>query len=577
MRVFAQKHVWGILCAVLSGAIMVLPQILLPYSIGYEYKGIAPLLLDDEDIYRARIHEVLEGNIGIASPYLHEYKDNSVVVVPPLNEWLYAIFAVTFGLSGTIIASKFILPALLFFLTYLLLRKLLEGDDTDAALLGSLAGSFLVVLGTDLIDYQHLSAIVRGEMGQKAMLWGRIVNPISGAVGLFCFLVVLLYSLRGSYAKSLLAGGILSVLVGYFFSFALAYTILGSLIFFSILLRDWERLKRLFLVALSSLILDIPYWWSTLHSIGGAEGKLLATRNGMFFTHEAIVNKVLLAASFMYLLMFTYAYFTKKLDAYKEKWIFTGALLLGSWLAFNQQIITGREIWYHHFVQYTIPLVYVSLITASFYSVRTAAPKIWRFGMSAIIVVSIAYGVLTSWAGALPYRDEMLRQQKFAAVFEFLNASLGNDCVVLVHASTETLEKNIPAYTSCDVYSTSYVFIGIPQERILHNYFLHMRLLGVTKEETMDYLLTHEAEVRHVTFSNWRQLFGRERDKWYLDQVEYLARTYEQFLKGNLTEQINSYQVDYIISDEQLSPALLSSLPGLKLATTTEEYYIYTF
>src|SRR3989339_1428561 len=128
LSLFMKKHTLATLFAVLVGLLSLFPSILAPLAVGGDYAGMQFLYIDDEDIYRARIHEVMEGHIGVASPYFFEYKDMPVMV-PPINEWLYALPALFFGLSFVITLSKFLFPALLFLLIYVLTRSMAGGSE----------------------------------------------------------------------------------------------------------------------------------------------------------------------------------------------------------------------------------------------------------------------------------------------------------------------------------------------------------------------------------------------------------------------------------------------------------------
>lgn len=575
MRLFLQTHKWGVSCAFLSGIIMVLPQLMLPLSLGSQYQGVQPLMLDDEDIYRARIHEILEGNTRVASPYLHEYK-NIPVIVPPINEWFYALPAFIIGLSATIIFAKFFFPAALFFFAYLLLWKLI-GVNKKEPEITVIAGAFLVVLGTDLIDYGHLLEIMRGISGFKAMMWERIVNPITGGVELLAFLFFMHKALHGSRWSAVFAGVILATTVGYFFTFALSMSITGVLAFIYIVTREYVQVKQLLIIFTVSILLDIPYVHSMLSSIGGVDGRIIAGRSGMEFTHEFIINKMLLASTILFLFALLYVFKKKILESHRDSWIFTSALITGSWVAFNHQVLTGREIWYHHFVQYVIPLSFIALIFAGYNSVRVYIPRVWNVAMHELIIICVAYGLFTSWIGALPYKGELLKQQSFSEVFNIINNNT-DACVALVLSDSESLEKAIPAYTNCDVYSTSYVFIGVPHERVLHNLFIKMRLEGIVVQDAESYLLAHEEEVRQTSFENWRQLSSKERDEWFFTAVEREKKGYADFSLSNLKESLLLYRMDYLVSDAPLHQAVIEQLPGLQLiAITNGNFYIYTF
>ncbi len=571
---FLRKHALAVIFSLVAGVILVLPGVFLPLSLGDSYQGVAPYLLDDEDIYRARIAEVLDGHPGVSSPYFHEYKESSRTIVPPIGEWIYALPASLIGLSSAIILMKFLLPAALFFLVYLLVSRLTKGDS-EASLLAALSAAALVVLGGDLVDHSRMAAILHGESGVKGMLWERTVNPIVGAVMLFLYLVFVHRALEGGKRAKYVAGAILALMVGYFFSFALGYTILGALILLSLLRLDLARIRSLLVIAAFSLFLDIPYWVAMFRSVGGEGGREFAARNGMSFTHEPVINKLLLASSLVFFALYLFVYALRKEKDSEREWHFAAALLLGTWIAFNQQVITGREVWFHHFVQYATPLSFVALVVAGHYSVRPKFPRLWRAGSLALIALSFAYATFTSVAGALPYRAELIRQQSFAPVFSFLRERAIPGCTVLVLEERESLERVVPAYTSCDVYSSTYVFLGVPLERVVHNLYIKMRLEGVSSSDVDEYLMTHEDEVRHVAFDDWGTLFSRGEEPWLAAARERLALGYRESLKEDLEKALFRYRLDVIVADRPLPEETLAALPRVTLATATPAYHLY--
>ena len=158
VRLFAVRHTWGIICALIVGAITVLPSILAPIALGNDYRGIQFLPLNDEETYRARIHEVLDGHWRVASPVFYEYK-NVHSLIPSINEFFYALPAYIFGLSFVMIASKFIFPILIFFLAYLLIIQITEAVEpagNNRPRWDAIAGGLLVIFYFEFIDYQFI-------------------------------------------------------------------------------------------------------------------------------------------------------------------------------------------------------------------------------------------------------------------------------------------------------------------------------------------------------------------------------------------------------------------------------------
>ncbi len=563
--------------ALFVGSISVAPIIIAPIILGHSYKGVQYLPLDDEDIYRARITEILDGHTTVASPYLLEYKDTTPSAVVPINEWLYALPAMLLGLSSVILISKFLLPAILFIFVYLVTRRLVGNKvSTDAELL-AIAVGLLVTLGYDFVDYAQMGSVVQGSIAPSPLVWTRLVNPIIGGIEVFGLLIALwaLIQRRWRYTY-LLVGGILALTVGYFFSFGISLAIVAVLAVLLLVGGEFRSARELGYAVLIAFVLDAGYWLHTLTAVGGEAGRALAMRNGMFFTHEPVINKMLLATTLFVAMSYAYARWTQKATTeHSHVWRFIAAILLGSWVAFNQQIITGREIWYHHFVQYVIPLCYVSILTVSYLVWREAFPRMWRASVIGIALVTLAYGAysVTSYTSRTL---EFQTNQDYAAVFSILDRA-PKDCVALVFEGTGSLERLVPAYTHCNVYSTTYTFFGVPQERILHNYLFSLHLAGVAPKDARVYMLAHETEVRGSFFQDWKQLFGHGQDPWLLARVSQLDDAYQAFIQRDLKQELLQYRMDYLITEYSLPTALLRELSGLTLATSTGRYFLYSF
>lgn len=572
---FLLAHRTPILVALFVGCVAAAPSVLAPIIIGDEYRGVQFLQLNDEDLYRARIHDVLDGHPLLSSPYLYEYKDSSPVVVPPVNDWFYAYPAYVFGLSGIIAVSKFLLPAILFLLAYLLTRRIV--GDGPATELTALSAGLAVVLGADMVDYAQLFAALAGASPPHPLLWTRLVNPIMGGVQLFAFLIFLwdVWDRRWRFAY-VAAGAVLSTMIGYFFSFGMALAILGAIGVFALLRKEYGTALQCLGVIFVSAVLD--FWWlyQAFISMGGPDGQTRAERNGMFLTHAPHLNKALLAATAFVLASFLYAYVWKKRHDASRSWLFVWALIVGGWIVFNEQIITGKEVWYHHFVQYTVPVAIVACIIALFFLLRDTAPRLLIFLMITISVVSVGYGTLsaTSFISRVP---DLARLQGYAPLFEWFNANAQRDCVVLDGDYSEELTRLIPAYTACNVYISSSTFFGITPERIEHNFLLRMRLNGVRASDASEYLRAHEDEIRSSFFSDWSQLFGHGEEPWILDRIAALEKDYQAFVRGDLAEEIHSYRADYIVFQNTIPAALRRELPALTLATSTGGFHIYTF
>lgn len=568
---FIRDHYIALALAVVVGAIAVLPSLIAPYALGEDYRGVQYLPIDDEDIYRVRIKEILDGHETVSSPFLYEYKESSAAVTP-VNESLYALPSLLFGLSAVIVASKFVLPAILFLLVYVFVSRLLGPGARGTAV----AAGLLVALGSDFVDYQYLWSLLQGAP-PRPLLWTRLVNPIIGGIELFGFLA-LVVAVRERSRRGLVviaAGALLAGMVGYFFGFALSLAVLGVLFVFAVLRREFDEARGLFAIGLLSVVFDVVWWYRMLSGFGGSSGAAAALRNGMFFTHAPVLNKALLAATLVVAACFAYAHARRLWQGHERAWVFIAALLGGSWIAFNQQVITGREIWYQHFVQYTVPLSMIAVLAAAHLSVGRAFPRVYRGALALLAALCLSYGAYSvmSYSSRMP---AFAHAQEYAPLFSWLESNAPKDCVVLEAQHDEELERLIPAYTQCNVYETTVTFSGVPLERVQHAFLVRLALNGVRPADAEAYILAHEQDVRTFFFSDWNQLFGHGNESWITSRAAQLAQAYRAFTAADLAEGIQAYRMDYLLAAEPLPPALVRELPSLHQVGAAGKFTLYS-
>src|SRR3989338_8166289 len=118
---FLIKNHWrALVLAFCVGIIILLPTLLSIQKIGLDnFKGIYPMLSDDEDHYMAEVKEAYDGHFSMGNPYIKEYKE-TLYTQPPVGPAYYAIFAKVFNVSvGTATTiNDFILPFIAVLLLY---------------------------------------------------------------------------------------------------------------------------------------------------------------------------------------------------------------------------------------------------------------------------------------------------------------------------------------------------------------------------------------------------------------------------------------------------------------------------
>ncbi|MCC6563604.1 hypothetical protein IT087_01795, partial [Candidatus Uhrbacteria bacterium] len=258
------------------------------------------------------------------------------------------------------------------------------------------------------------------------------------------------------------------------------------------------------------------------------------------------------------------------------KWfMWSAAFLLAGWLVFNQQILTGRTVWPSHFVQYTKPLIYLFVVMLA-WTMLYPWIRIRQALMAFLIGASLVNGIL--WSVSVPsILDDYRHAQRYAQPLAWLREHATAPCVALVAERDELLTERIPAYTPCDVYSIAWVFSGVPEERVLHNFFTRMRLQGVLPEHARSWMETNPHEVRALFFRDWDDLFAKGiTDEWFVQTVDGLVTGYAGFYEKDFHDEVAKYRLDYVILDGETPYYVLDAL-RLKSPEQVGSFQIYRF
>lgn len=587
-----KSHYLALILAAVVGVIYIGPQLVFIYSLGNEYQGIPMLQTANEDTYLARIKEITDGHPAVAAFPYYEYK-GQWPIAPPAGEMFYALPNLLFGmpLITVLIASKFILPFILFLLVYALVYNLLPAERLLARKISAIAGAWLVVLGYDLVDYHSwLGYLLRGEpLGGDFLLWSRPVNPILGAIFLSAFLLgVWAVIQKTKYRKTAIASAGLFfalMIMSYFFSWGIALSILGFLILLYIARRDYSVAKGLAYVAATAAVLSSPYWYMAYFSRQSAWYQDSILRSGLFYTHYPLLNKVLLATLGLYIVLIFVPLLINaarraKIKLQDWQW-FCLVLLLGSLWALNQQVITGVTIWPYHFVQYSIPLSLVVVIVLWHQFILPRWRFVWIFSVISFIGMSLLLGLYMQIHAYRSNYGYYRKLQSYAPVFEWFNDQ-SRDCVVLVNNPTRVyaLTELLPAFTPCNVYDSYSVYLLMPNERVFHNIFTTLRLKGVTAENIDAYIKDNQPDLRIRFASNWQGIFGVTdfpdfRDPLLEQRMGQLAMNYKDFMKNDFRAELAKYRLDYILSVGSLSDIVKIQLPGIKLIKDINGIFIY--
>ncbi|MDO8592385.1 MAG: hypothetical protein Q7R92_01260 [bacterium] len=600
LRLAVLNHKLALVGAILVGLIYILPNIFFIASLGKNYHGIPMMQTANEDFYLARIQKVIDGHSLLGPAVFYENRHQGSLT-PAGGEIFYALPSRLLRLSpvNLVIASRFVLPFILFFLVYFLISRLTANSFSALNKINAIAGALLVTLGYDLVDYRSTWLFLTGKIsGGNFLIWARLVNPVMGAFFLFSFLLCLWVIIRQErYRKTLIAaaGGFLALAIyTYFFSWGIAVSVLAILGLVYLLEKRYGLIKSLAAIGLVAAVLSSPYWffsWQLSRAQGYKEALL---RNGLFYTHYPLGNKILLAALAFYAIATIFLFIKRKtLPLWKERimdgglknrpqdwYIFSLALLLGGLWALNQQIITGRTIYPYHFVQYTIPLAMIAAMVLFYNLLTVKRTVIWRLALFFIIMVSLGWGIFTQVKAYRVSFDYFAGLQVYGPLFDWLNLQ-PKDNVVFVNNS-DFLNGLVPAFTHSNVYSSTFAYNLIDPNRRHDSYLARIRLKGVTAEEFDEYLKQNRHEAVGYLFSNWKVLYGIKQfpdfsDPLFEEKIKKLPEDYRKFYAKDFRQALSKYRLDYILSVGPLSDKVQADLGGVTEVFRSGDILIYNF
>ncbi|MEK7531795.1 MAG: hypothetical protein AAB545_02625 [Patescibacteria group bacterium] len=568
MKSFFLRHSFALLLSLFVGAVSIAPSLLAPWSLGADYHGLPFLYQSDETVYLARIHEVLDGHRTITSPFFDGYKDTPSLQLP-FGEYFYALPALLFGLFPVVLVSKFLFPALLFLLAYFFLLQMfgVEGGEKER-LFFALSGATFAVLGYDFVDFRSLVSLLLRPEPFHLFLWTRLVNPITGGLILFSALLIFWELFRLPKRVYLLLGGMLLMLSsGYVFSFGVAFVVASMLLVVSLVLGR-SRSAVFFMGSIFLGILPFLIQFLSLSLANVTSDPFSLTRNGLFFTHEPLPNKLLLVAT----ILFASASFLARRNIFSSKegrksdwWWFSVSILTGLFIAFNEQVITGMTIWPGHFVQYSIPLIILVGFATLFHIVRPTFSFLARVVAGGALAVSIAFGVWSAHA----FQPKMPAYRSFqylAPFFSWVNKNTPKDCVILAR---ENLSGYIPAFTHCNVYYSEYVYSGVPLLRAEHGFFALLRLKGISGSKIEEYFSIEKDQFINFIFSDWAEKYYDASDPWLASlrddkafeerivrERARLSQEYREFLLRDFELELKRYKIDYMVLDTAIHETL---------------------
>jgi hypothetical protein len=559
-----KNHKWAIILALLAAIIISYPQIYFRYDHQDAYRGIdASLLTGDEYYYWSRIQEVRDGHLSLASPLFREGKDGPYSQ-PPLAEILAAFLGKLFflDLNNTVFLTKFLLGFLLFLAIYSFVYLLLKEK------LMAVASSSMIFFGITLLS-RH---------GPEAeFLWfSRMLHPLVSSLFFFAFLSLFWLFLDGSTKlttrKQWISGAISALILGlsfyvYFYTWTFLYAFLGILILISLFQKDWQKIKKIILVLLLSLLFAAPYFINLYQTIAYPGYLEFQQRVGLVQGRTPALGYLTPIALVIFLFLFP--------RGHRDRYFFSLALIITPLIVINQQLITGKILhpshWHGSYNRF-LAIIFLMII---FLNMSKRFKKILT-----ILIIGAGFytGFAIQSASYAKYEDSFIRGQRYGPILEWINKNAQKEEVVLADYD---LSRYIPIYTSLNVaYDGGYAiwYLSVPEERLLDNEFLIYKLQGLRPQDAERVFVRDRGLLSFRIHGFYYQEKMGSPEAIPDEALLEFGLKYQAFYEQPLEEYLIKYQVKYIVWDKETHPQwALNQYKFLEKIVEIEDFAIYEY
>lgn len=439
IKQFSVRHSAAIFLALVTGFIMVAPQLFFMRSMGGAYRGIYIMKTDAETHYLARMKESSEGN-GAGNPFISEFKEVPTAS-PQITESLLAFPSSVFGISVSTLNLfyKALFPVLIFLLIYSFLLRLWGSRAW------SLAGASLILMGHQVMNFYELSTLIAGGGSEISLaMYSRAVHP---AVSTMIWWVYMhcawsFWTNRFRYASVAMALilGFSFYIYLYLFTFILA---MQGVLFLALLWRvEKKRAFEILFATIGGTCIGIPALLATAALMSHPLYAEFADIVGVAASRAYVVSSVglLSVAAFFVALRLR----GKSLVAG-----FIGVSLITSFVVVNQQIFTGFLLQQGHYHWYfNIPIFIITLL----WVLQQLLVRVPRYLQMSVVVICIFFSItISSYGQVRAYQqtyDETAALQKYRPVLDWLQENTEPESVVMAN---DELSAYIPIYTDNNV------------------------------------------------------------------------------------------------------------------------------
>ena len=485
---------WGALgLAFIAGVITIAPYVLIWNDPGY--RGIEMMMLDAENHYMARIHEVYEGNYTLGNTFLPDKE--KTYATPPLGENIIAMFGKVFGLDAAraAIVSK---PISVFVVTLLIYALALALSRSRYA---ALIATAFTVFGYNLIGLSLAPVLdlARGSpAGGPFLLFSRLVNPSISGIFLFGARLLMFRTFfesektRGSHVV------LLGTLVGSsLYVSPFIYSFLGALLFIAwlwfLVRREKASARATFFAGTVALIFSVPFVLNYVALNSLPEYEVIARYLGIVPRRQFVLGSLLPLMAALVALVWP-----KTFPRAGRTFLLLACVAV--FFILNLQLITGVSVQlghYHWYITKPIAGIVAGLFIWALIE-RFVPSLLFRHGATALVIgifIFNSMGFVAPWYDGV--KKDALNIQAYGPLVEYLETRKIPQTIW----TDETTSDYIPIYTIHNVPNTinlgSYL---VPQSFFDKRLFLEYRLRGTVPEDFEEII---HREANHISGRLW--------------------------------------------------------------------------
>lgn len=546
IRLWFKKYCLVTLATVIVALFTGLPSLVFFQRVGDGFRGVYPVFNGDALYYQARVREIGDGHPTLNHQYFFEHKDATYPQATGAEYFVYGLSKL-FGVSAPAlqIVFDFLLPAIIFLLTYLLFKKISSNEYTAV---------FLPIL---------LYTVVMGGLFKP-------LHPQATLPLLLLFLIFwarLIISQEKKWFNSVMAGIFWGLLfLSYFYHWSFLAVVVGIYILILLLSKSFAELKYHGVMIGIAGFIGIPYWLRIFDGLNAPFHAETAVRVGMYFSHlpESYPR---LAVALVWLVFFVW-FAGRYRNEQEKKTQIAATLLIANVLYPNHQLITGIILNNASHWSWMPILIFAFSAHYAIDVLKRENMQAWKNRLMAVAVVILL--ILPAWRLSTflwhYYPDQYGKnitedRQYYADVFSWIEANAKKDDVIF---SDMELMSFIPVYTSANVYNSYYGFVlpgsdaEVIERTLLSRFFepdfFIGNSFGLDDEARILWSFPGDAEKNtHTIAGRWvipyepQYSLEKERAK--------VAEVYNNFVKSGWdVSLLKKYRLDYIIWDKKEKP-----------------------